>query len=192
MAALPPAGSLEERLKALAPGGRWQEAFCSREGPKGSPTLLLVSPSAIGAVGLIKMLPTFNKVGGCLLCGVPLAKGGGGTQARQGQPLDVHASASWARVLCRLYWTGAFARALCAAEAQALPPPGPLFPLQACRVGKLFAKHFKVEEQEAVLRSQVGRAEGRPRPEGQSMTRRGLAAAPGACASLGAAIEVAG
>ncbi|KAL4458979.1 hypothetical protein ABPG75_013844 [Micractinium tetrahymenae] len=86
VATLPAAGSLEERLKALAPGGQWQEAYCSREGPKGSPSLLLVSPSAIGAVGLIKLLPAFNK---------------------------------------------------------------------ACRVGKLFAKHFKVEEQEEVLRSQV-------------------------------------
>lgn len=66
MAALPAAGDLEDRLKALAPGGQWREAFCSREGPKGSPTLLLVSPSAIGAVGLIKLLPAFNKVGAAL------------------------------------------------------------------------------------------------------------------------------
>lgn len=31
----------------------------------------------------------------------------------------------------------------------------PLRAAQACRVGKLFAKHFKVEEQAEVLRSQV-------------------------------------
>ncbi|PSC76809.1 CMSS1 [Micractinium conductrix] len=86
VAALPAQGSLEERLKGLAAAGGWQAAFCSREGPAGAPALLLVSPSAIGAVNLIKLCPQFNR---------------------------------------------------------------------ACRIGKLFAKHFKVAEQEEALRSQV-------------------------------------
>lgn len=78
MASLPTEGSLEERLKALQPGS-WQQAFCGGGGkgsdkggkqpggsagerPPGSPSLLLVSPSAIGAVNLIKLCPQFNKV----------------------------------------------------------------------------------------------------------------------------------
>ncbi|PRW59924.1 DEAD-box helicase family [Chlorella sorokiniana] len=98
MAPLPSEGSLEDRLKALRPGS-WQQDFCGGGGkggkhaggtagerPPGSPTLLLVSPSAIGAVNLIKLCPQFNK---------------------------------------------------------------------ACKVGKLFAKHFKVAEQEEMLRTQV-------------------------------------
>lgn len=78
MAPLPAEGSLEDRLKALQPGS-WQQEFCGGGGkggkaqgvaaagqprPPGSPSLLLVSPSAIGAVGLIKLCPQFNKVRG--------------------------------------------------------------------------------------------------------------------------------
>ncbi|KAI7837305.1 hypothetical protein COHA_008820 [Chlorella ohadii] len=97
VASLPTEGSLEERLKALRPDS-WQQEFCGGAGgkgggkgaggerPPGSPSLLLVSPSAIGAVNLIKLCPQFNK---------------------------------------------------------------------ACKIGKLFAKHFKVAEQEEVLRTQV-------------------------------------
>lgn len=80
VAPLPTEGSLEERLKALQPN-TWQREFCGggggkaggKEGgrqaggaagerPAGSPSLLLVSPSAIGAVNLIKLCPQFNKV----------------------------------------------------------------------------------------------------------------------------------
>ena len=81
MAPLPSEGSLEERLKALRPD--WRQQFCGggpggkqqqqrggqQQGgqqqqarPPGSPTLLLVSASAIGAVGLIKHCPQFNRV----------------------------------------------------------------------------------------------------------------------------------
>lgn len=80
VAPLPTEGSLEERLKALQPN-TWQREFCGGRGgkaggkeggrqtggaagerPPGSPSLLLVSPSAIGAVNLIKLCPQFNKV----------------------------------------------------------------------------------------------------------------------------------
>ncbi len=73
VASLPTEGSLEERLKALRPDS-WQQEFCGGAGgkgggkgaggerPPGSPSLLLVSPSAIGAVNLIKLCPQFNKV----------------------------------------------------------------------------------------------------------------------------------
>lgn len=86
VAALPAQGPLEERLKALEPAS-WQADFCGGGGgrgqpqrgqqqqgqgghegqgerPPGSPSLLLVSASAIGAVGLIKLCPQFHKVGG--------------------------------------------------------------------------------------------------------------------------------
>ena len=75
MAPLPAERSLEARLKALQPGS-WQAEFCGgvssgkqrqgqrqarqQERPPGSPSLLLVSPSAIGAVGLIKLCPQFH------------------------------------------------------------------------------------------------------------------------------------
>jgi hypothetical protein len=73
MAALPASGSLEQRLKTLRPAD-WQQALCGggrahpaaargeEQPPAGSPSLLLVSPSAIGAVGLIKLCPSFHKV----------------------------------------------------------------------------------------------------------------------------------
>ena len=88
MAPLPSEGSLEERLKALRPQD-WRQQFCGQGGgggpggkqqqqqrggqqqgqgqqqqarAPGSPTLLLVSASAIGAVGLIKHCPQFNRV----------------------------------------------------------------------------------------------------------------------------------
>ena len=102
MAPLPAEGSLEDRLKTLQPR-TWQQEFCGRaagggggqqqqqqqqqQRPAGSPSLLLVSPSAMGAVNLIKLCPQFNR---------------------------------------------------------------------SCRLGKLFAKHMKVAEQEEALRSQVG------------------------------------
>jgi hypothetical protein len=79
MAVLPPDGSLEERLRTLRPSS-WQQDFCSRSGgggsqqqqqqqtqqtqQTGSPVLLLVSPSAVGANGLIKLCPQFNRVSG--------------------------------------------------------------------------------------------------------------------------------
>lgn len=76
VAPLPARGSLEQRLKALRPAD-WQHAFCGgaaqpargeEQPPAGSPSLLLVSPSAIGAVGLIKLCPSFHKVcGSCAL-----------------------------------------------------------------------------------------------------------------------------
>jgi len=87
MAPLPAQGPLENRLKALAPAGGWKAAFCSREGPVGSPVLLLVSPSAMGSVNLIKMCPSFNKVSApCLACGARrllrrLYGGAGGLEA---------------------------------------------------------------------------------------------------------------
>lgn len=82
VAPLPAHGSLDERLTSLAPH-TWRQDFCGAPsgggssgggakqrqpggqggaGQPGSPTLLLVSPSAIGAVGLIKLLPQFHKV----------------------------------------------------------------------------------------------------------------------------------
>ena len=83
MAPVPAQGTLEDRLKALQPDA-WQQEFCGGGGkaargqagaqpaaaaqqgarPPGSPSLLLVSPSALGAVNLIKLCPQFNKVGG--------------------------------------------------------------------------------------------------------------------------------
>lgn len=82
MAPLPAEGSLEDRLRALQPAS-WQQDFCGQQQyggkaaqqwqgaqqqhgqrPPGSPSLLLVSPSAIGAVNIIKLCPQFNRVGG--------------------------------------------------------------------------------------------------------------------------------
>ena len=75
MAPLPAEGSLEDRLKTLQPR-TWQQEFCGRaagggggsghqqeqqQRPVGSPSLLLVSPSAMGAVNLTKLCPQFNR-----------------------------------------------------------------------------------------------------------------------------------
>lgn len=62
---LPRTGTLEERLMGVEP--EWAAAFCGRGGgggrpPPGSPGLLMVSPSAMGAVNLIKLCPEFNRV----------------------------------------------------------------------------------------------------------------------------------
>jgi hypothetical protein len=74
MAPLPAEGALEDRLKTLQPRS-WQQEFCGRaagggggsgqqqeqQRPAGSPSLLLVSPSAMGAVNLTKLCPQFNR-----------------------------------------------------------------------------------------------------------------------------------
>ncbi len=58
--ALPAEGSFEERLKAAA--GEAAPQLTARGLPHGSPAAILVSSAAMGAVGLIKMLPGLNKV----------------------------------------------------------------------------------------------------------------------------------
>ncbi|EIE21356.1 hypothetical protein COCSUDRAFT_56575 [Coccomyxa subellipsoidea C-169] len=90
--ALPAEGSFEERLKAAA--GEAALQLTARGLPHGSPAAILVSSAAMGAVGLIKMLPGLNK---------------------------------------------------------------------ECRIAKLFAKHFKVAEQQKLLEgATVGVASGTP------------------------------
>ena len=149
VAALPAQGSLEERLKGLAAAGGWQAAFCSREGPAGAPALLLVSPSAIGAVNLIKLCPQFNRVG----------LWGGEVSECLGCAGHCHAHACRGISLLRCQAS----LLLLPRRALGVAPPPLTNPRrrlacspQACRIGKLFAKHFKVAEQEEALRSQVG------------------------------------
>lgn len=75
--------SLEDKLKLLEP--QWRAKFClgasgAQAGagnlqsihPKGTPTLLLVSPAALGAIKLIKHCPAFHKV--CALARVMMSE----------------------------------------------------------------------------------------------------------------------
>ena len=60
-------GSVEEQLKAAIPD--WQRVLCDSFGRSaGQPSCLLVSAAALGAIAMIKSLPTFNKVRISSLC----------------------------------------------------------------------------------------------------------------------------
>lgn len=150
MAPLPTEGPLEARLKALRPLD-WRQHFCGQGGhggkqqqqqgarPPGSPSLLLVSASAIGAVGLIKHCPQFNRVSsGCAAA----EAGRQGAHAAAGR-----SSQGAARRRRRPFPVTPPFRATHRSQPRLLT--------QACRVAKLFAKHIKVGEQEEALRTQV-------------------------------------
>lgn len=146
-AELPRTGTLEERLMQVEP--EWAAAFCgARRPPPGSPGLLMVSPSAMGAVNLIKLCPQFNRVGEAVFVGVGRGADCGDSYATTAeQPRRVSRAGRLRRGPLYRVW-GLSSR-----------PRRP----QACCIGRLFAKHMKVPEQEAALRAEpIGAAAGTP------------------------------